>query len=556
MPIGNQIQYTDNIASKIISATATASQTTFTIEGGYRVNAIAVYKQGLRLSNGVDFTATDGATVVLTSGATLNDKMVFQIYDDFNIADVSSSPGNFTVNGTLTATNATVTNQSVVGSAVTSNSDGIDVTGVITATSFTGDGTGLTGVASTDYIITSTASTFAAISATSAVVGSAVTLNSDGINLHPTTGIITAFCAKVGSAVTINPSGVDITLGIVTTQSAVVGSAITLNSDGLDTATGVVTATKFVGSGEDLTGIQAGLGTPISSDTTSPLNKLYYTNQIYHVDSTVTADVPESAIVGWTQAPELSISSGADFIVADGDEFVTDILGIGTTGTISALGAGGGRIRADNYLDRSGNGAPTFPNGLQATGVSTFSSNVTIAGTITYDDVTSVDSLGIVTARTGVRITAGGLLVTAGVATVTEGTNLDGFKVEEGKQDGSTGLNGEFDFLLENGHVQRYSAATGGNYFPDFKVSSGTTLSSIMDVGDVVSVTLIVASSSHYCTTGIKIDDSTSNLDIDWVGGAAPSAANGSGFDVYAFTIMKTAATPAYHIIGNTLGAA
>ena len=142
------------------------------------------------------------------------------------------------------------------------------------------------------------------------------------------------------------------------------------------------------------------------------------------------------------------------------------------------------------------------------------------------------------------------------MATVTEGTNLDGFKVEEGKQDGSTSLNGEFDFLLENGHVQRYSAATGGNYFPDFKVSSGTTLSSIMDVGDVVSVTLIVASSSHYCTTGIKIDDSTSNLDIDWVGGAAPSAANGSGFDVYAFTIMKTAATPAYHIIGNTLGAA
>ena len=77
-----------------------------------------------------------------------------------------------------------------------------------------------------------------------------------------------------------------------------------------------------------------------------------------------------------------------------------------------------------------------------------------------------------------------------------------------------------------------------------------------MGVGDVVSVTLIVASSSHYCTTGIKIDNSTSNLDIDWVGGSAPSAANGSGFDIYAFTIMKTAATPAYHIIGNALGVA
>ena len=77
-----------------------------------------------------------------------------------------------------------------------------------------------------------------------------------------------------------------------------------------------------------------------------------------------------------------------------------------------------------------------------------------------------------------------------------------------------------------------------------------------MDVGDAVSVMLMVASSSHYCTTGIKIDNSTSNLDIDWTGGAAPSAANGSGFDIYSFTIIKTASTPAYHIIGNTVGVA
>ena len=83
-----------------------------------------------------------------------------------------------------------------------------------------------------------------------------------------------------------------------------------------------------------------------------------------------------------------------------------------------------------------------------------------------------------------------------------------------------------------------------------------------MGTGDVISVTLIVASSSHYLRNAgsandtVKIDNSSSNIDIDWVGGSAPSAANGSGFDVYAFTIMKTAATPAYYIIGNALGAA
>ena len=39
--------------------------------------------------------------------------------------------------------------------------------------------------------------------------------------------------------------------------------------------------------------------------------------------------------------------------------------------------------------------------------------------TLTYEDVTSVDSLGIVTARTGVRVTTGGLVVSSGGLDVT-----------------------------------------------------------------------------------------------------------------------------------------
>ena len=51
--------------------------------------------------------------------------------------------------------------------------------------------------------------------------------------------------------------------------------------------------------------------------------------------------------------------------------------------------------------------------------------NVSIGGTLTYEDVTNVDSVGVITARLGVianagrgiQVTAGGLNVTAGVAT-------------------------------------------------------------------------------------------------------------------------------------------
>ena len=56
-------------------------------------------------------------------------------------------PHGLTVTGIITATNNQTTfSDIVVGSAVTANSQGIDVTGVVTATSFKGDGTNLTGV--------------------------------------------------------------------------------------------------------------------------------------------------------------------------------------------------------------------------------------------------------------------------------------------------------------------------------------------------------------------------------------------------------------------------
>ena len=78
-----------------------------------------------------------------------------------------------------------------------------------------------------------------------------------------------------------------------------------------------------------------------------------------------------------------------------------------------------------------------------------------------------------------------------------------------------------------------------------------------MGVGDVVSATLIVTASNtaHYCTTGIKIDNSTSNVTIEWIGSAAPTAGKGAGYDIYSFTIQKTAATPAYLVIVNATDA-
>ena len=129
MAIGRPVSLTSNVASKSISVTATENQTLFTVTGGYRINQIAVFRNGARLVDGQDFTARDGASVTLIQGANLNDTLEFQIFDDFRVADAIVSAeasqtiqGNLTVTGTLTG--AAIGIQSggtVVGAAKTLN---------------------------------------------------------------------------------------------------------------------------------------------------------------------------------------------------------------------------------------------------------------------------------------------------------------------------------------------------------------------------------------------------------------------------------------------------
>ena len=75
------------------------------------------------------------------------------------------------------------------------------------------------------------------------------------------------------------------------------------------------------------------------------------------------------------------------------------------------------KIRVNQITNENVNGAPEFPHGITAVGVATVSlgntsvtGNLTIngdanvGGVVTYEDVTSVDSVGIVTARSGLKI--------------------------------------------------------------------------------------------------------------------------------------------------------
>ena len=115
---------------------------------------------------------------------------------------------------------------------------GINVTGVITATSFVGSGEGLTGVASTDNIITGTAATFnntVQVNST-LTANSGFTTNAINTNLN-VTGVTTIASAKILTGFTTNATNTN------------------LKVTGVGTFAGAVTAASFSGDGSGLTGV-------------------------------------------------------------------------------------------------------------------------------------------------------------------------------------------------------------------------------------------------------------------------------------------------------------
>lgn len=135
------------------------------------------------------------------------------------------------------------------------------------------------------------------------------------------------------------------------------------------------------------------------------------------------------------------------------------------------------QLNVDVITNKTGTGAPSFSNGAVITGVitattfsgnvtgtsATFSGNVSIAGTLTYEDVTNIDSVGLVTARTGVRVSDGGLIVT-GVSTFNNDLRLRGGVVENVSA-ATTYISGDnlvLELDVRNSTTYRY-AMVGGN---------------------------------------------------------------------------------------------
>ena len=147
-------------------------------------------------------------------------------------------------------------------------------------------------------------------------------------------------------------------------------------------------------------------------------------------------------VFGTTQTQQLNVTGVSTFagnINANGNivgDNATNISGINSVTATSFFGNGQGltNITADTVGDLAS---------LKVTGLSTFvgnaqfDGNVSIGGTLTYEDVTNVDSIGVITARSGIVVGAG--ISAVGVITATsfsgDGQDLD--KVSIGSTDGN-----------------------------------------------------------------------------------------------------------------------
>ena len=158
---------------------------------------------------------------------------------------------------------------------------------------------------------------------------------------------------------------------------------------------------------------------------------------------------------GHTELDDVNVSGASTFATAK----VTDL----TDNRIVIAGTGG-ELEDSSKLTFDG-------TTLAIVGDATFTGNVSVAGTLTSEDKTNVDSLGIVTARTGVRITSGGLVVSSGVATFTDaidsngGTNIAGGLVADTAKVSD----------LTNGRVV-YAGASGELQDSSHLTFNGTTL--------------------------------------------------------------------------------
>ena len=158
-----------------------------------------------------------------------------------------------------------------------------------------------------------------------------------------------------------------------------------------------------------------------------------------------------------------------------------------------------------------------------------FSGNVSIGGTLTYEDVTNVDSVGIITARSGVDFSS----------LLREGVNITAGKLSD-----------NLNIDLSNGMVHLFTTTETTTSTPNIRIDGSNSLNSKMSIGEAITVVIIVTAAAAGYSAQLTIDGSA--VTEEWNGGSAPTAGGAGGYDVYNHNIIKTA-DATYVVLSNLI---
>jgi len=187
---------------------------------------------------------------------------------------------------------------------------------------------------------------------------------------------------------------------------------------------GVVSATSFFGDGSNLSGITAGATLSAGSGA----------------QRVVVTSLTSGTMTSAATDAELTYNSGTNTLSATtfSGALTGNVTGDASGSSGSCTGNSATATVATNAQGLTGTPDITVRNVTGAAGTFTgfvaFSTSISVGGTITYEDVTNIDSIGIVTARAGVQVGSGQSFGANGPTAVYygDGSNLTGISAAGG----------------------------------------------------------------------------------------------------------------------------